>query len=188
MEANAYISGLASGFSRNKMNQFNRQKILQIRTKLEYLMKNANNLWHGVDKVENLQNVSIATGWGFSISRLNQDGEKWRIAYPQEGTTGWIDNWLIGYSLKNKPLLKQLAEEWINNSLDPKVQAHYSKTLGQFPVNSAAKKYLSDQEIKKYHLNDPNFIKNEIILWPTLIPKEQSLIRSIGLSQKNTTQ
>jgi len=179
MEANAYISGLSMGFSKDNISQFGVADILRIKKRLWELMNNANNFWQGVDKADNLKGMSIATGWGFAISELNKAGEQWKVAYPKEGTTGWIDNWMIGYSLQDKPLLKRIAEEWINYSLSPEVQAAYATELSQFPVNMKAGQYLTEQQIKSFHLNQPDFIKKEIIIWPELVSKEQKLIRSV---------
>jgi len=183
-EANAYITSLALNSSAENINHFDVAQFVQIREKYIDLVENANNYWQGVDEVHNLKGMAIATGWGFSIQALRSMGENWKLASPKEGTTGWIDNWMIGYSLANKPLKKRIAEEWINFSISPKIQAHYVTSIGQSPVNHKAATYLSKKQIKEYRLDNPNFIKTDIILWPTLVEKDQKAINAIQYKRK----
>jgi len=184
-EANVYITSLAMDGKKNNLNHFNVQSFIKMRQKYIKLISNANNFWRGIDKVDNLRGMSIATGWGFSIDDLRKIGENWKLAQPKEGTTGWIDNWMIGHSLKNKPMKKLIAEEWINYTLSPKNQASYVDKIGQSPVNNKASKYLTAQQVKEFHLDDPSFFKTNIILWPTLIDRDQKAINSIPYTGKS---
>jgi len=168
-EANIYITALTELPNNDALFDYEQLKNNKmVHKKLKQLAENSSRFWKGIDKVDDLKGLAIATAWGFSFTELNKQGEQWKFARPKEGTTGWIDNWLIGYSLKNKPQMKLIAEEWINYSLSPEMQIDYLRNINQFPVNLSITPSLTAQEIKNYHLNEPQYIENNILFWKPL--------------------
>jgi len=152
---------------------FLRQSI-EFNNRLAALVKNAKNLWVGTDTVKTLQGLSLATAWGFSFPALRKLGENWQFSQAKEGVTGWVDNWMIGYSLADKPKMKLIAEEWINYSISPEVQADYFRDISQLPVNTETKALLTPKEIKQAHLDSSDgFIKN-FKLWRILSKRQQN--------------
>ncbi|MCP4578462.1 MAG: hypothetical protein GY846_19485, partial [Deltaproteobacteria bacterium] len=143
------------------------------------LAQNAKTFWVGVDTADVLQGLAFATAWGFARPELARRGEVWKMAYPREGTTGWVDNWMIGYSLKDKPTLKRIAEEWMNYSIGPEVQVGYVRNISQFPVNLSIRDRMTPEEIVTFHLDDPTYFKKDIILWKTLSRLNQTGLRRI---------
>lgn len=179
-EANIYCTALALGISQEELFNYdtlNTNKDMESR--LRSLARNAAAFWVGVDRAEDLNGLALATAWGFSFSKLREQGEIWKFAEPVEGTTGWVDNWLIGYSLKDSPEMKRIAEEWINYSIGEEMQVNYVKTIGQFPVNLSIKKGLTPAEVETYHLDDPDYLKKNIILWKTLPVRYQNGFKSM---------
>jgi spermidine/putrescine transport system substrate-binding protein len=183
-EANIYSTLLAMGIPSEHIFDITAANTILAKKKLRYLAKNAANFWVGVDSAEKLKGLAFATGWGFALPALKKLGEEWKLASPKEGTTGWVDHWMIGYSLKDKPKLKLYAEEWINFSISPKIQASYVKNIGQFPVNTKVKSLLTKSQIKQFHLDDPRYVKNNLILWRVLGRAEQEGFKSLWQKAK----
>lgn len=179
-EANIYSTALALGISKEDVFNYETLKNNKdLENRLLSLARNAAAFWVGVDRVEDLKGLALATAWGFSFSKLREQGEIWKFAEPVEGTTGWVDNWLIGYSLKDKPEMKRIAEEWINYSIGEEMQVNYVRTIGQFPVNLSIKKHLTPAEVETYHLDDPDYFKDGLILWKTLPVRHQNGFKSL---------
>jgi len=174
-ESNIYSTALALGFNKQQIFDFEIFKDNQkMKRRLRTLAQNAKSLWIGVDEADGLQGLALATAWGFSFPELKKRGEIWKFAQPKEGTTGWVDNWLIGYSLKKNYKMKRIAEEWINYSIGVEMQVDYVRSIGQFPVNLSIKEHLTPEEVKIYHLDDPSYFKNNLILWKVLSTRHQN--------------
>jgi spermidine/putrescine-binding protein len=132
---NVNITALVMGYPRSQISSFDALNNIQFRKKLRQLAMNANSLWVGVDKPEDLMGMSIAASWGDSLSALKRRGEIWKMAVPKEGTIWWVDEYAMTLALKDKPFLKRVAEEWINRSLSPDFQIdHLIREVGIFPV------------------------------------------------------
>ncbi len=174
-EANIYITALALGYNKDQIFDYDLlRKDPRFQAKLTELAQNAKRFWVGVDRADEFDDLILGTAWGFSFPELKRRNKVWQMAQPKEGTTGWVDVWSIGYSLKNKPLLKRIAEEWINYSLSPEMQISYVRNIGQYPVNLSIKSQLSPQEVKRYNLNNPNYFKDNLILWRILDQRQQN--------------
>jgi len=174
-EANIYITALSLGYKGEQIYDYNllsKDKVFIRR--LAHLSGSSASRWHGVDKSENLLGLSLATAWGFSFSALKQKGELWAFASPKEGVTGWVDHWLISTYLKESPLKRKIAEEWINYTLSDEMQIYYLNVLGQFPVVNGIKNKLTQEKIDKFQLDNDNYIKNSFILWPILTRRQQN--------------
>lgn len=173
-EANIYITALAMGYKKPKIFEFSELRDSdEFKQRLAKLASNAKLYWVGVDKAEDIKDLALATAWGFSFSELNKSDEKWKFASPKEGVTGWVDNWLIGYSLQNQPILKRIAEEWINYSIGPDMQVAYVRDIRQFPVNLTIKNLLTFNDIERFGLNNPNYFQENFIPWEILSKDDQ---------------
>ncbi len=173
-EANIYITALAMGYEKSKIFEFSELRDSEeFKQRLAQLASNAKSYWVGVDKAEDIKDLALATAWGFSFSELNQVDEKWKFASPNEGVTGWVDNWLIGYSLENQPTLKRIAEEWINYSIGPDMQVAYVRDIRQFPVNLTIKNSLTFNDVERFGLNNPNYFQENFIPWKILSKDDQ---------------
>lgn len=168
-EINIYITALALGYAPEALADFDQLNTTEFKQKLSDLVTNAQSLWVGVDTADDLQGLSLGTSWGFALPGLKRRGETWKWADPREGAPGWIDNHVISHTLKDKPKLKRIAEEWINFTISPAFQAKVLiEALGTQPVNSRASTLLTDEQIEEFNLNDPDYFKNKFILMPKL--------------------
>lgn len=166
-EHNIYITALALGYGDEDLKSFDALNNARFRNKLNQLVINNHNLWLGVDTAQDLENMSLATSWGFSLPELKALGKNWKWAPLQEKSPGWIDNFVISHTLKDNPQLKRIAEEWINFSLSPRFQAEVLvKGLSARPVNAYTKKLLNDEQIENVGLADG--ARDGFILMPEL--------------------
>jgi spermidine/putrescine-binding protein len=169
-EANIYITALALG--RKGVQLWDFESMVnnpEFQNKLKILAQNAASFWISPDKADNLTGMALAASWGTSFPELRKKGEIWKMADPKEGTTGSADNYVICHTLRDKPFLKKIAEEWLNYVLSPKHQAEYIyRTLNLTPVTLSAKNHLSPEEISELHLDDPDYFPKHYILFPTI--------------------
>lgn len=141
-ELNVYISALALGHRRKDIFRFDAIKGESLDLMIGYLAANSASFWQGFDKPENYQGLALSTTWRCTFPEAGGAFKGWRIAVPEEGTPWWIDAMLISHTLKEKPLLRRIAEEWINHLLTDAVQTQaIAMELGTYPVT---RKGLSD--------------------------------------------
>ena len=180
-EVNIYITALALGYDREMLVNADKLNNPVLKRKLKSLIKNAHSLWTGVDKVEDLTGLLLAAVWGFSLPELNKRGEVWDWAAPREGTIGWVDNYVICYSLKDKPFLRKVAEEWLNFVISPDFQIDVVvHGLGSDPVNMSIKNRLTPAEVLKHHLDEDDYFQKKYMLWPTLTRKrDRNLLKRL---------
>lgn len=75
---------------------------------------------------------------------------------------------MISRTLKDKPKLKQIAEEWLNMILSDDYQVYVVQGIGIVPIVTTVMEKLTLNEIARFHLDDPDHFKNNRILWPLL--------------------
>ncbi len=179
-EANIYITALSLGFTADQLTDLKMLTKPQVKNALIMLIKNSNNLWEGVDTAEVFEKNSLGAAWGFSFPDLAKRGQTWKMAEPKEGTTGWVDGHAIGHSLADKPVHKKIAEEWINFTLSDDFQLQaIVRGIGSAPVNVSIKDKLTAEEVATFHLDDPNYFKNNRILWPTLSKRQRNFFNKL---------
>ncbi len=167
-EHNVSMTALAMGISPENIYDYKSLNTSEFQKKLSLLAANAHGMWVGVDDAKTLKGLSLAAVWGFSLPELKNMGETWKIAEPKEGTTGWVDNFMISSALKDKPKLKQIAEEWLNFVLSDDYQTYDVRGLACAPVTTTVKNKLTPEEISQFHLNDPAHFQKNRILWKVL--------------------
>ncbi|MBI9019337.1 MAG: extracellular solute-binding protein [Phycisphaerae bacterium] len=167
-EANVFTVALACGVSEKDI--FNPAKVAkpEVTEKLKIFAENAHSFWIGVDTEKDLKGLALATSWGFSLPALKKLGEEWKLATPDEGTTGWVDNFMLSSRVSADPTKLKIAYEWLNFVLSDQYQTYCVRGLGCPPVTTSVKGKLKKEEIAKYHLDDPNYFANNIILWQPL--------------------
>ncbi len=172
-EQNVYAAALALGIAPSEMHDYKTVNTPEMQDKLAQLAANAKSLWEGVDKAEDLKGLSLAAVWGFSLPELKEAGETWKIAEPKEGTTGWVDNFMIGHSLEDNPKLKRIAEEWLNFSLSDPYQIYVVRGLACPPTTTTVAAKLSPEEVRQFHLDDPTHFEKSRLLWQTLNKRDR---------------
>jgi spermidine/putrescine-binding protein len=163
---NSNITALALGYSREDIGSYKKLNNITFKKKLRQLVVNAHSFWTGVDKVDDLSGMTLATSWGDSLKSLNERGEPWKMAEPAEGMPAWIDNYAITWALADKPFLKKVAEEYINRLLSIEYQVeHIMRNMSLTPIIINIGDRLTDEEKERAHIGIPNFFgKNRILV------------------------
>ena len=131
----------------------------RVLSRLTDLARNSSKVWDGVDDAADLKSLPLTAGYGFSIPALAQMGQNWSYARPEEGSIWWVDNWVLSAELAKKPLLKRIAEDFINYTLSPRYQLEvFMRGTASFPVTMAVKNLATPQEVQFFHLNDPRYL------------------------------
>ncbi|NRB40741.1 MAG: extracellular solute-binding protein [Pseudomonadales bacterium] len=168
-DVNIFITALALGYDRDKLDDYKTLNNHVFKNKLRKLVENAHSFWPGTDEAFHLSGLHLSTSWGFSITGLNKQGENWKLIDPEEGSPYYTDIQAIGYSLKDKPLQKKIAEEWLNFIIGKRFQSEVIATrLSLMPVVNNVIDTLTEEQIKEKHLNDPNYAKKYIIPLPSV--------------------
>ncbi len=173
------ITALAMGISPADMNNFMVLNTPEFQGKLAQLATNSAPMWEGVDSANNLKGLSLAIVWGFSLPELKTMGEVWKIAEPKEGTTGWVDNFMISNTLESKPKLRKIAEEWCNFVLSDDYQVYDVRGLACPPVTTTVQANLTPEEIAQFHLDDPTHFEKNRILWKILRKRDRKGIERL---------
>jgi spermidine/putrescine-binding protein len=165
---NAMITALALGYPRESVASYDTLNNSTFKMKLRQLAVNAHSFWIGVDKADDLSGHLLATVWGDSLGPLEQRGEQWEMAEPVEGTPFWIDNISITSALEDKPFLKKLAEEYINELQSTDYQVgHILRVVGTLPVISDIDHLLTPEEKKRIKVGTLNSLDTNRVLLPT---------------------
>jgi len=165
---NVNITALAMGIARDDISNYVKVNTPEFMEKLTYLAVNARSLWEGIDRPEDLRSLALATSWGTSISGLKEMGEIWKFAKPKEGTTAWLDSFMISHTLEDKPELRRIAEELLNYVLSDDYQMYVVRGIGCTPVTTTVRDRLMPEEIERFHLDDPTHFEKNRILWKSL--------------------
>ena len=178
-ENNVYISALAMGYRGSDIYDLEILQQPAFKQKLRQLAANAHSFWQAVDKPEDLYGLSLATSWGFALPGLKKRGEVWKMARVKEGAPGWIDNFIITHAVTEGSFLKLVAEKWLNFILSPEFQVNvFVKRIGIAPSVTNVKDMLSDQQVRRFHLNDPDtYFKEHLVLYPNLTVRERNALK-----------
>ncbi len=177
-ESNVYITLMGLGRDmRNNESISIRKNIVsdEYISRFKALANNADHLYDIYEKAERIKDLAFSTGWGSAVTELNKQGRNWKLANPAEGTMGWVDGYMIGYSLsqddkqRDVKLLKKVAEDWINFTLSPKFQLYFTiRNTSAYPTNLSIKSLLTPAQITSLHLDDLSYFDDNLILFPTL--------------------
>lgn len=174
-ELNVYIAALALGFCPEEIFHYDIIKGPALENKIRQLAIHADSLWTGFDKPVHFKGKALATSWRANFLKINKLGESWRIAVPEEGTTWWVDTLMLSHTLKDDPLLKQIAEEWINFILQPLIQTDaLALKLGIYPVTTPALKLFSQKKANRPEAFNQNRLLKNHIPWKLLNTRDRN--------------
>ncbi|UQY33015.1 extracellular solute-binding protein [Pseudomonas fulva] len=84
------------------------------------------------------------------ISQVEAQGVEIKTAKPKEGVVLWVDAWFMPPGADNVAT----AEAYMNQALDPKVQAEVAMALSQAPVSKDAQKFMDQKSRDRYDLDN----------------------------------
>jgi putative spermidine/putrescine transport system substrate-binding protein len=82
----------------------------------------------------------VGTTWRFVAELLEADGVPVRAVLPREGSTGWLDAWMVS----SKARRSECMQKWLDWMLTPRVNAQVAEWLGEAPANPAACAHTAD--------------------------------------------
>ena len=174
---NAMITALALGYPRESLGSYDALNNSEFKDKFRQLAINAHSFWIGVDKADDLSGHALATAWGDSFAPLKKRGEQWQMAEPVEGIPFWIDNLAITSALKDKPFLKQIAEEYLNGLLTTDYQVgHIMRVVGTMPVITDIDALITPEEKRRIQLA-ADFSKGARVMVPTCSQRDRNGLR-----------
>ena len=135
-----------------------------VKKKLIELKPNIRKIWSTGGELTNLfQNheVVLAMGWPLNTNDLRKLNFPIGETIPRENTTGWIDHLMITSASSRK----ELAHAFLEYMIEAKTQKLVTDRTHYTPANSGASQFLSPDEIKGLHLDNPDAYMQRIYFW-----------------------
>ena len=140
------------------------EQLAAVKEKLIELKPNIRKIWATGGELTNLfQNheVILAMGWPLNTNDLRKLNFPIGETIPKENTTGWIDHLMITAASSNK----QLAHAFLEYMIEAKTQKLVTDRTHYTPANPGASQFLTTDEIKSLHLDNPDAYMQRIYFW-----------------------
>jgi spermidine/putrescine-binding protein len=139
-------------------------QLAAVKKKLIELKPNIRKMWSTGGELTNLfQNheVVLAMGWPLNTADLRKLNFPVGEVIPKENTTGWIDHLMITAASTRK----DLAHEFLEFMISAKTQKLVTDRTHYTPANPGASQFLTPEEIKGLHLDNPDAYMQRIYFW-----------------------
>jgi len=162
-----YMAAQILGFDKPQPSQLYNltdDQLAAVKKKLLELKPNVRKLWSTGGELTNLfQNheVTLAMGWPLNTSDLRKLNFPIGETIPKENTTGWIDHLMITAASSHK----ELAHAFLEYMIEAKTQKLVTDRTHYTPANPAAAQFLTADEIKGLHLDNPDAYMQRIYFW-----------------------
>jgi spermidine/putrescine-binding protein len=140
------------------------EQLEAVKKKLIELKPNIRKIWSTGGELTNLfQNheIVLAMGWPLNTSDLRKLNFPIGETIPKENTTGWIDHLMVTAASNNK----ELAYAFLEYMIEAKTQKLVTDRTHYTPANPGASQFLTPEEMKSLHLDDPNAYMQRIYFW-----------------------
>jgi putative spermidine/putrescine transport system substrate-binding protein len=120
------------------------------------------------DEVDAFKNgrVVVGTAWPWQVATLRAADVPVADRIPREGTTGWIDSWMVSARAKHPGC----AYRWLRYASTAQVQAEISESYGASPANASACPFMNrirQGSCAELHGNAPPAYLASIRFWKT---------------------
>jgi spermidine/putrescine-binding protein len=135
-----------------------------VKKKLLELKPNIRKMWATGGELTNLfQNheVVLAMGWPLMTNQLRKLNFPVGETIPKENTTGWIDHLVITAASTHK----ELAHAFLAYMIEAQTQKLVTDVTHYTPANPGAAQFLTADEKKGLHLDDPDAYMQRIYFW-----------------------
>lgn len=149
-------------------------QLQQAKAKLLEMKPNVRAYWStGGDLTNMFANgeVVVAVGWPLVTQDLKKLGKNVGETIPKEGTTGWIDHWLVTAASQNKDLAHQFIEYMIQGQTMKLV----ADVTNYGVSNPEAAVHMSQEQAAGIHLDDPDSYMARINFWQSVPRRDQYL-------------
>jgi putative spermidine/putrescine transport system substrate-binding protein/spermidine/putrescine transport system substrate-binding protein len=100
-------------------------------------------------------------GWPLNTNDLRKLHFPIGETIPKENTTGWIDHLMITSASSHK----ELAHDFLEYMIEAKTQKLITDRTHYTPANPGASQFLTADEIKGLHLDNPDAYMQRIYFW-----------------------
>ena len=162
-----YLAAQILGFDKpdpSQLYNLTDNQLAAVRNKLIELKPNIRKIWATGGELTNLfQNheVVLAMGWPLNTNDLRKLNFPIGETIPKENTTGWIDHLMITAASSHK----ELAHDFLEYMIEPKTQKLITDRTHYTPANPGASQFLTPDEIKGLHLDNPDAYMQRIYFW-----------------------
>jgi len=140
------------------------EQLAAVRKKLIELKPSIRKIWSTGGELTNLfQNheVVLAMGWPLNTNDLRKLNFPIGETIPRENTTGWIDHLMITSASSQK----ELAHAFLEYMIEAKTQKLVTDRTHYVPANPGASQFLTLEEMKGLHLDNPDAYMRRIYFW-----------------------
>jgi spermidine/putrescine-binding protein len=140
------------------------EELAAVKKKLIELKPNIRKIWSTGGELTNLfQNheIVLAMGWPLNTNDLRKANFPIAEVIPKENTTGWIDHLMITAASSHK----ELAQAFLEYMIEAKTQKLVTDRTHYTPANPGAAQFLTADEIKSLHLDNPDAYMQRIYFW-----------------------
>jgi putative spermidine/putrescine transport system substrate-binding protein/spermidine/putrescine transport system substrate-binding protein len=165
--SSVYMAAQVLGYDKpdpNHIYDLTDEQLEAVKKKLIELKPNVRKYWStGGDLTNLFQNheITLAMGWPLMTNQLRAVKFPIGEVIPKENTTGWIDHLMITATSSHI----ELATEFLEYMIAAETQKKVSEITHYTPGNPGASQYLSDDEKKGLHLDDPDAYMKRIYFW-----------------------
>jgi len=162
-----YMAAQILGFDKpdpSQLYNLTDEQLAAVKKKLLELKPNVRKLWSTGGELTNLfQNheVVLAMGWPLNTNDLRKLNFPIAETIPKENTTGWIDHLMITSASRNK----ELAHAFLEYMIQAKTQKLVTDRTHYTPANPGASQFLTAEEMKGLHLDNPDAYMQRIYFW-----------------------
>jgi spermidine/putrescine-binding protein len=140
------------------------EQLAAVKQKLLALKPNIRKIWSTGGELTNLfenHEIVAAMGWPLNTNQLRKTNFPIGETIPKENTTGWIDHLMITKASSHK----ELAYAFLEYMIEAKTQRAITDVTHYTPANPGAAQFMSEDEIKGLHLDNPDAYMQRIYFW-----------------------
>jgi spermidine/putrescine-binding protein len=140
------------------------EELEAVKKKLLELKPNIRKIWSTGGELTNLfenHEIVLAMGWPLNTNDLRKASFPIGETIPKENTTGWIDHLMITAASSHK----ELALAFLEYMIEAKTQKLVTDRTHYTPANPGAAQFLTADEIKSLHLDNPDAYMQHIYFW-----------------------
>ena len=165
--SSVYMAAQVLGYDKpdpNQLYNLSDEQLEAVKKKLIDLKPNIRKYWSTGGELTNLfQNheVIAAMGWPLMTNQLRKLSYPIGETIPKENTTGWIDHLMITAASTHK----ELAQSFLEYMVQPQTQKLVTDVTHYTPANPGTAQFLTTDEKKTLHLDDPDGYMKRIYFW-----------------------
>lgn len=162
-----YMAAQVLGYDKPEPNQLynlSDEQLAAVKKKLLELKPNVRKFWVTGGELTNLfQNheIVLAMGWPLNTVQLRKLGFPIGETIPKENSTGWIDHLMVPAASPHK----DLATAFLAYMVEARTQKLVTDVTHYTPANPGAAQFMTDDEKKSLHLDDPEAYMQRIYFW-----------------------